>query len=72
MIVIKVLGFIIEFFIWFFILLGIFMAARDKKYQKLWREKKRTLVSMNPGISRAELCEQYVSFCNLNNCKVDF
>lgn len=72
MLTIKILGCIFEFLLWFFIVMGFFVTIRDAKYQKKWRLKKRTLVSMNPAISRAELCEKYVTFCIQNHCKVDF
>lgn len=72
MIVIKILGFIIELFILFYIVIDIMLSIRNQKYQKLWRLKKSTLVRIDPAITHAELCEQYVMFCKKNYCKVDF
>lgn len=72
MIVIKILGFIIELFILFFIVIELILAVRTAKYQKVWRLKKSSLLRIDPAITHAELCEQYVLFCRRNGVKVDF
>ena len=70
--VFEIIGFIIELFILFYVVIDLILAARNVRYQKLWRLKKSTLVRIDPTITRAELCEQYVMFCKINNCKVEF
>ena len=72
MIIVKIIGFIIEFFIMFYIVIDIMMSIRNQKYQKLWRLKKSSLVTIDPAITHAELCEQYVMFCKKNSCFVEF
>lgn len=72
MIVIKILGLTMELFLVFYIVFDIMVSIRDRKFEKLWAEKKCSLVAINPGITKAELCEQYVTFCEENGCMVDF
>lgn len=72
MIVIKILGLTMELFLVFYIVLDIMVSIRNQKYQKLWRLKKSSLVTIDPAITHAELCEQYVLFCRRNGVKVDF
>ena len=45
---------------------------KNAKYQKMWYEEKAMRKRVNPMITRAELCEQYVMFCKRNDCKVEF
>ena len=42
------------------------------RYQKLWYKEKAMHQRVNPNISNAELCEQYVMFCKRNDYKVEF
>ena len=42
------------------------------KYQKMWDKEKAMRLRVDPAITKAELCEQYVMFCNRNGCKVEF
>ena len=51
---------------------GFVYVIRKNKYQKLWNNKKAMTLRVDPAISRAELCEQYVMFCKRNNCNVEF
>lgn len=57
-------------FLYFFI--NLIIALRNRKYQKLWNNKKANIIRIDPHITRAELCEQFVMFCMRNNCKVEF
>lgn len=61
-----------QLFIFFYVLYDLILAIRDRKYQKKWDKEKAMLVRVDPAITRAELCEQYVMFCKRNNCKVDY
>ena len=67
---------IIEFttylFVFFYVLFDLILTIRDRKYQKKWNKQKAMYVKVDPAITRAKLCEQYVMFCKRNNCKVDF
>ena len=72
MIVFQIIGAIIECLMIFYVVFDLLIAARNAKYQKLWRLKKSTLLRIDPAITRAELCEEYVMFCNRNDCKVEF
>ena len=67
---------IIKFIVWLFIfsyfLAEIILAIQTHKYQKKWDECKAKLTKIDPKITRAELCEQYVMFCLRNDCKVEF
>lgn len=68
----QILGLVLEIFLLVYVILDLFMAARNAKYERLWRFKKGTLVRIDPDITRAELCEYYVDFCKKNCCKVEF
>ncbi len=59
-------------FVFFYVLFDLILSIRDIKYQKKWNKQKAMLVRVDPAITRAELCEQYVMFCKRNNCKVDY
>ena len=72
MIIFQIIGFIVELFILFYVIVDLISAAKNIRYQKVWRLKKSSIVRIDPNITRAELCEQYVMFCKRNNCKVDF
>ena len=48
------------------------LALRDRKFQKLWDKEKAMRLRIDPNISRADLCEQYVMFCKRNDCRVEF
>jgi hypothetical protein len=67
---------IIEFLLYMlalaYFLADIILSIRNIKYQKKWNKEKSKRIKIDPAITRAELCEQYVMFCNRNNCKVEF
>lgn len=72
MTVFKIIALILEFFVFYYVVVDLVLTARNARYQKLWRLKKSTLIRIDPAITRAEMCEKYVEFCIMNNCKVDF
>lgn len=72
LIVFEILGMLVEIFIFLYVLADLILTVRNNKYQKKWNEEKAKRVRIDPNITRAELCEQYVMFCNRNDCKVDF
>ena len=72
MIIFEILGWIAEVFIFFYVVADLISAIRNAKYQKLWNKEKAMCVRIDPNISNAELCEQYVMFCKRNACKVDY
>ena len=72
LIVFKILGALIETFIFLYVLADLILVVRNNKYQKKWNKEKATRIRIDPNITRAELCEQYVMFCKRNDCKVDF
>lgn len=55
-----------------YLLADIILTIRTRKYQKIWNKEKAMRIKIDPNISRAELCEQYVMFCKRNGCKVEF
>jgi hypothetical protein len=55
-----------------FVVADFVLLARNIKYQVLWNKKKAKIVKIDPAITRAELCEQYVIFCKVNRCKVEY
>ena len=57
-------------FFWFFV--DIVCLFRDNKYQKIWNKEKAMRMRVDPAITRAELCEQYVMFRKKNKCNVEF
>jgi hypothetical protein len=59
-------------FIFSHLIADLILSIRNIKYQKKWNEYKAKLIKIDPAITRAELCEQYVMFCLRNNCKVEF
>lgn len=68
----EIIGLIVEIFILIYVIVDLILAARNIRYQRLWRLKKSSLVRVDPMITRAELCEEYVMFCKRNNCKVEY
>lgn len=72
MIVFQIIGALIECLMIFYVIFDLLIAARNAKYQKLWRLKKSTLLRLDPMLTNADLCEQYVMFCEKNDCKVEF
>ena len=72
LIVFEILGMLVEIFIFLYVVADLIVTVRNNKYQKKWNKEKATRVRIDPNITRAELCEQYVMFCNRNDCKVDF
>ena len=72
MIMFDVLGVLIEIFIFLYVVADLILIVKDNKYQKKWIMEKAMRMKIDPNITRAELCEQYVMFCNRNNCKVEF
>lgn len=72
MIIFDILGWIAEVFIFLYVVADLISAIRNAKYQKLWNKGKATRVKIDPNISRADLCELYVTFCKKNGCKVEF
>lgn len=69
MIVFEILFYI---FLLFYVLVELMFTIRNFKYQKKWNAKKALYIRIDPAITRAELCEQYVMFCKRNDCKVEF
>lgn len=72
MIIFDILVWVAEIFIFLYVFADLIYSIRNRKYQKLWNEEKAMRVRIDPAITRAELCEQYVMFCKRNGCKVDF
>ena len=68
----TVLSFIIDILIFIYVLSHLILSIRNLKYQKIWNREKAMRVRIDPNISNAELCEQYVMFCKRNGCKVEF
>jgi hypothetical protein len=68
----MIINFLIGYFIFVYVLTDLIFTIRERKYQKKWNEYKAKLIKIDPAITRAELCEQYVMFCKRNNCKVEF
>jgi hypothetical protein len=54
------------------IVIGLFYQTKSKKHQKMWDKEKANLIRIDPAITRAELCELYVEFCEKNCCWVDY
>lgn len=67
-----IIEFLIYLFVFFYVLFDLILAIRNRKYQNKWNEEKAKRIKIDPNISRAELCEQYVMFCLRNDCKVKF
>lgn len=72
MIILDFIFWIIEIMLFLYIFAEFIYSIRNLKYQKKWNERKAKIIKVDPAITRAELCEQYVMFCKKNSCKVDF
>lgn len=72
MIIFNILTWVAEIFIFLYVFADLICAVRNNKYQKIWNKEKAMRVRIDPNISNAELCEQYVMFCKRNGCKVEF
>ena len=72
MIIFDILIWIAEVFVFLYVFADLIYSIRNRKYQKLWNQKRLMLVRIDPAITRAELCEQYVMFCKQNHCKVEY
>jgi hypothetical protein len=72
MIILDFIFWIIEVMLFLYIFAEFIYSIRNLKYQKKWNERKAKIIKVDPAITRAELCEQYVMFCKKNSCKVDF
>ena len=68
----NILILIVGILILSYILIAIIYSIRKKKYQKLWDKEKAMRIRIDPNISKAELCDQYVMFCKRNDCNVEF
>lgn len=67
-----IVEFLAYLFIFLYSLCGLIASIQNKKYQKMWNEKKALRIRIDPNITRAELCEYYVMFCKKNGCRVEF
>ena len=72
MILYKFIGLAVEAFILVYAIVNLVLIIRNKRYQRVWKLKKTTLMRVDPAITKAKLCEHYVMFCNKNKCKVKF
>ena len=72
MILLEILSVIVRTIIWLYIFADLIYEIHTRKYQKLWNKEKAMRLKIDPNISNAELCEQYVMFCKRNGCKVEF
>ena len=70
--ILIILKFLIFLLVFSLVLTNLIFINRNRKYQKKWVESKDKLIKLDPKITRAELCEQYVMFCLRNDCKVEF
>lgn len=68
----MIIDFLMYLFIFSYILTDLIFGIRNIKYQKKWNEEKAKRIKIDPAITRAELCEQYVMFCKRNDCLVEF
>ena len=67
-----IVNYLLYLFVFLYALTDIIFTLRDIKYEKKWKKEKAKLIKIDPAITRAELCEQYVMFCKRNNCKVEY
>lgn len=72
MIIFDILLWVTEIFVFLYVLADLIYSIRNRKYQKKWDKEKAMRVRIDPAITRAELCEQYVMFCKRNGCKVEY
>lgn len=68
----DILAIVMNTLVGVYLIAGFALDLRTMKYQKKWKKEKAARIRIDPNISRAELCEQYVMFCKRNECKVDF
>ena len=68
----EILTVAFEIFVYMYFFADVICSTRNNKYQKIWNREKAMRVRIDPNISNAELCEQYVMFCKRNGCKVEF
>ena len=67
-----IVNYLLYLFVFLYALTDIIFTLRDIKYEKKWKKEKAKLIKIDPAITRAELCEQYVMFCKRNDCKVEY
>ena len=67
-----IVKFLVSLFVFSYFVAEIIFVVQQRKYQKKWDIYKAKLIKVDPKITRAELCEQYVMFCLRNDCKVEF
>lgn len=67
-----IIEFLLDLFVLTYVLFELIISLRNIKYQKKWYEEKAKRIKIDPAITRAELCEQYVMFCKRNDCKVEY
>lgn len=67
-----ILSYLYFIFVFIYFFSDLIIALRNRKYQKIWNQKKAIYLKIDPNITRSQLCEQYVMFCKKNNCKVEF
>lgn len=67
-----IIEFLINLFLFFYVLFELISMLRTKKYQKKWNEEKAKRIKIDASITRAEMCEFYVMFCKRNDCLVEF
>lgn len=72
MIILNILAWVTEIFMFLYVFADLIYSIRNRKYQKKWDKEKAMRVKIDPAITRAELCEQYVMFCKRNACKVEY
>lgn len=72
MIIFAIVFWVAEVLIFLYAFADLVYSFRNRKYQKLWNKEKAMRVKIDPGITNAELCEQYVMFCKRNSCKVEY
>lgn len=46
--------------------------VRYEVYQKKWDAVKANRIRIDPNVTKAELCELYVDFCDQYDCDVEF
>ena len=72
MILFTIISLMVQLFLLIFIITNVIFLVRTVRYQKKWDKEKAMRVRIDPKITRAELCEQYVMFCKRNDCNVEF
>ena len=59
-------------YLFWYVAIDIALKVRNRHYQKRWNQEKAIRIKLDPAITRAELCEQYIMFCKRNDCIVEF